>query len=376
MDSTQTPEAEQEYSAHRISEYFLELESILGRIESSATYYQILGLDKAALPEKVKLAYSETVAVLKPSSNLITLSMPPEMTERIDAAFEKVGEAFSVLMNYGKRIEYNNSLSRKIAVPLPFDIPIGFGRQHVADPEPVAVIDAGSPLHEAFNEFANEVPEDNRRRCERFKLSIPVRLTGHDESNGKWAEMAQTLNVNRLGISIRLRHRVRHGTVVYVTLPLPVKLRNHGHADPSYGVYAIVRRIELPENGTRIVGFEFLGEHPPRGYLEKPWKVFRTVKWVGPDRRHEPRKIIAEPVEVHYLDETLTVCDCQLGLTENVSYKGARVYVRTPPPEFDWIRIVARSRSFDSRASLRNRFVGSDGYDRLCLEFVDSNWTF
>jgi hypothetical protein len=68
------------------------------------------------------------------------------------------------------------------------------------------------------------------------------------------------------------------------------------------------------------------------------------------------------------------VCDCQLGITENISCSGARVYVRTSPPEFDWIRIVARSRAFDTQATLRNRFVGSDGYDRLCVEFLGCKW--
>lgn len=376
MDS-RTQEAlgeEREHTVQRMSEFFLELESVLARIETSSTHYQVLGLDKAATAENVKSAYSQVVAVLKPPSKLSTLSKAPETSARIEAAFDRVTEALSVLSNYGKRVEYDNSLSLKTAIPLPFDLPTAFTRPQENAIEQDAASDPKKSQQEIVTVFSREKPVENRRRSSRFDLGIPVRVAGHDESKGKWAEMAQTIDVNRLGISARMRHRVRHGMVAHLTMPLPVKLRNHGHADPTYGVYAIVRRIEPPDDGARIVGFEFLGEHPPRGYLDKPWKMFRTVKWVGPDRRHEPRRVVAEPLEVQYLDETYTVLDCQLGLTENLSCSGARVFVRTAPPEFDWVRVIARNRKFESRALLRNRFTAADGYDRLCLEFLDSKW--
>lgn len=376
MDSSRSSESreEQVHTVRQMSEYFLELENILARIETSFTHYQVLGLDKAASAESVKSAYSQAVAVLKPPSKLIDSSLAPEVTARIEAAFEKVGQALSVLSNYGKRIDYDNSLTRKNATPLPLDLPIGFGNSNNRAQEQGGDVESNRSPNDVAIGFSKEKPEANRRRCERFNLGIPVRVSGQDEATGKWAEMAQTLNVTRLGISAAMRHRLRHGTVVHLTMPLPVKLRNHGHADPSYSVYAIVRRIEPSEEGIRLVGFEFLGEHPPRGYLERPWKVFRTVKWVGQERRREPRRGAAEPLEVQYLDETYAVFDCQLGLIENVSQSGARVYVRTAPPEFDWIRVVARNRNFESRASLRNRFTAADGYDRLCLMFLDSKW--
>jgi hypothetical protein len=380
-----TPASHTEFSVERMSEYYLELERLLARVEGSATHYQTLGIERAATSEDVKGAYSHAVAMLHPSYQVAGLSLPDEMVERVDRAFERIAQAFSVLANYGRRIEYDNSLSRRSATPLAFDIPtvLKGGQPEVIVPVPERVAEtnisqakiAGGPgSSEVFSETAKELSEDNRRRCARLKLSVPVRVTGHEKQTGKWSDMAQTINVNRLGISILTKHRMLHGRVVHLTLPLPVKLRNHGHADPSYSVYAIVRRVEPPNNGLRVVGLEFLSEHPPRGYLDAPWRTFRTTKWAGPDRRQEPRRPCSQPVEVVYLTDDFDPIEHQLGLTENVCSVGARVYVEVPPPEFDWVKVIGRNNGFESNASLRNRFTGKDGYERLCLQFLDQRW--
>ena len=376
-----------DFSVERMSEYYLELERLLMRVESSTTHYQILGLDRSATSEDIKGAYSRAVAMLHPSYQIAGLTLPDEMVERVDRSYERIAQAFSVLANYGRRIEYDNTLSRRSATPLAFDIPVVLkrpqseesGRSTEPTPEPAhetnqASVVGSSGSSEVFSEFAKEAKEDNRRRCERLKLSVPVRITGHDKQTGKWSEMAQTINVNRLGISILTSRRMVHGRVVHLTLPLPVKLRNHGHADPSYNVYAIIRRVEPPNNGLRVVGLEFLSEHPPRGYLDSPWRPFRTTKWMGPDRRHETRRPCSQPVEVVYLTTDLDPVEHQLGLTENVSSEGARVYVEVSPPDFEFVKIIGRNNGFESNASVRNRFTGKDGFERLCLQFLDKQW--
>src|SRR5205085_8827130 len=126
--------------------------------------------------------------------------------------------------------------------------------------------------------------------ADRLKLSIPVRVVGTDRAaDGKWSEMTETVDVSRTGVRLRMTRPVRYGMVLYLSLPMPAKLRSHGFAGSSYNVYTLVRRIEPPKKGVRVVGLEFIGEHPPPGYLEKPWATFRTRRWTGDERRRARR---------------------------------------------------------------------------------------
>ncbi len=129
---------------------------------------------------------------------------------------------------------------------------------------------------EVYSEFYSDTINKNRRRCKRVRLSIPTRVTGYVENGDKWGEMTKTLDVSRTGVTITLTKKLKRGAVLYLLLPLPEKLRKHGLTDPSYGVYALVRRATLSKDGRWVVGLEFLGEHPPEGYLDKPWTVFKS----------------------------------------------------------------------------------------------------
>jgi hypothetical protein len=139
-------------------------------------------------------------------------------------------------------------------------------------------------------------------------------------------------------------------------------------------MYAIVRRVEPVVDGLRIVGLEFIGASPPADYLSKPWATFRTQRWVGPERRREAREERAEPVTVEYLDESMQPIARETGVTENISLGGARVRIKTVPPEFGLVRISNPSLGFNSVAMVRNQWTASDGLERLCLKFVDQEW--
>src|SRR4029079_7004558 len=102
--------------------------------------------------------------------------------------------------------------------------------------------------------------------------------------------------------------------------------------------------------------------------------TFRTQKWTGNDRRREPREERSEPVTVEYLDVTMQKISREAGITENVSSSGARICVRAAPPDFEYARVICPNRSFNSLAMVRNQWTGTDGFERLCLQFVDQNW--
>lgn len=366
--------------------YILELERLLDRVERSTTHYQILGLDMAATYEQVNLSYLELVALFYPSY-AIGAAMPAEMVARVERAFNKASQSFAVLARLNRRKEYNAALhsitnkARSTGETAPL--------QSLAPPPKTAVKPALPPVvpaeqdiqsnhqeikQKVYNEFAKKATDDNRRRCERFKISIPARVLGHNRKNGKWSEMSETIDVSRTGLTLRLRNRVRHGMVLYVTLPLPTKLRSHGFTDSGYNVYVLVRRVEPPKKGVRVIGLEFLGEHPPAGYLEKPWAVFRTKKWVGTERRRASRLERSEMVKLEYFNENQDSISREETKTENLSRSGFRVSVKSAPVEFDLVRVTCPGRGFECIATLRNRFVGKDGKERLCLQFIDKDW--
>jgi len=366
-----------------ISAYYLEVDYLLERIEGATTHYQTLGIERAATCDEIIQAYQNAVAVLHPSYHKVRAAVPDEMLLRIDQAFKKVSQAFTILTDEKKRSDYAKSLGARSNAARPVDRPkhesrsrAGQPNTHTAGRTQAASVELNvSPeLRPAFTRTATQESGVERRRCERFKLSVPVLVAGHDQEGGKWQEVTKTVNVSRIGVALRLRRRVRAGMVVHVTMPLPMKLRSHGFSDAGYNMYAIVRRAEPLIDGLRIVGLEFIGATPPADYLYKPWATFRTPKWKGPDRRREPREERNEPVAVEYLDESMQRISREAAVTENVSAHGARVCVKAAPPAFEFVRVISPKLGFNGLALLRNQWTGTDGFERLCLQFIDQKW--
>jgi len=393
-----------------ISAYFLEVEYLLDLVERATSHYQALGIERNATSEEVINAYHKAVRILHPSYYKVRDSLPDELLTRVDQVFERVSQAFILLTDFRKRAEYDQSLVRRARTPLPFhspqkpefnpsdvkpslssDAPVQQPKRtaetqpprqqkaepfssHSNDAESVRIRDASSQ-QAIYTVASTDAAKSQRRRCERFRLSIPVLVSGTDQINGKWQEMTKSFDVSRMGLGIRMSRRMKTGMVVHITMPMPAKLRTHGYSDPSYNAYAIVRRVELPENDMRVVGLEFLGERPLSLYLHKPWATFQTQRWSGPDRRKEKRVPRNEKVKVEYLDDKMQVTGRESGVTENISPGGARVCVKSAPDECDVVKITCARCKFESRAMIRNRYVGRDGTERLCLQFLDSKWS-
>jgi PilZ domain len=376
-----------EYTTRQISAYFLELEGLLARIEAANTYYQILCVDRTEGQEQIKSAFERLVNQLFPPYAIGRI-IPSEITSRIDRVFIKSSQAFAVLACFTKRKEYDLAL---------MSIPPGLkvseqSRIKISHPEksaaaeqnqqaPAASLWSGDQVNlkrvlhrkEVFSETIRAKAGDNRRRVERFKLSIPVRVTGCDRS-GKWNEMAETVDVGRTGIKVRLNHRVSPGTVLYVTLPLPAKLRSHGFAESSYNVYTLIQRVDPPKQGSRLVGLEFIGERPPAGFLAKPWATFRRERSGRKECRRPIRHQKAEQVTVEYLDESMRTISKDEARTENISSQGLRILGTSAPNEFDFVRVSCQSVNFESIAAIRNRYTGNDGLERVCLQLIDKQW--
>ena len=390
-------------TAKLISAHYLEIGHLLDRIDQAATYYQLLGVERSACEDEIVQAYHDAIGVLHPTYHKVRAAVPDEMLAQVDAAFDKLSKAFMVLTSPRRRAEYDASIGRRKVVPPPDETvkpkkrttgnlkrasgnlkrASGSLKRARAEHDPPAKRHSGSlaikvPVPRAvFTRPAAEAAAvTNRRRAERFNLAVPAFVKGYDRQGNRWQEVTKTVNVSRLGVALRLQARLRHGSVVHITLPLPAKLRSHGFTEPGYNMYAIVRRVEPAADGARVVGLEFIGAQPPAGYLHKPWAVFRTQAWDGPDRRREPRVERAERFLVEYLDESKTLVGREVAVSENLSGGGARLRVKQAPGEFEVVRVTSGDQDFSSLALLRNRFTGNDGDERLCLQFVEARWRF
>jgi hypothetical protein len=362
-------------SSQELSAYFLELERLLDRMEGSTTHYQVLGLERSSSYEQVCVAFQKAAELLYPQYDIGGL-LPAQILSRIDRAFIKSAQSFSVLASLIHRREYDLALASVGAKPAPAEQPSARGLVESSTPAvaPSENFKSIAPVGRPSYMGPSESDRDNRRRCERLTLKIPIHITGHDRRAGRWNEMAETIDVSRTGLTLRMKRRVRHGNILFLTLPMPVKLRSHGFSEPGYKVYAVVRRIEPPRQGGRVIGLEFMGEGPPAGYLEKPWAIFRTKRWGGIERRRAARVDRAEAIRIEYFMDAMNSTMREEARTENIGRHGLRVAVKAAPPEFDLIRISSPARRFESFAALRNRYVGKDGVERLCLQFIDREW--
>lgn len=390
-----------EYNFQQVSTHYQELEQLLYRIERSKTHYEALGVTVSATDELIEMAYKEAVALLHPCGHKISLIaaeapdnqgerfLSKDLIRRIDRAFSRASQAFSVLMSSDKRREYDSLLCHEPGNPLSRSAkPSGFGNaiatQIAALPPALSaiqqVIEAPGPpppddmSDDAASDISSEAAaEANRRRNERFNLCLPTHVTGHDRKKGRWDEETQTIDVSRTGVTLAITKRVRHGMILHLSLPLPTRLRSFGHSEPMYSVYAMVRRVEPAKKGSRVIGLEFVSERAPEGYSDKPWATFRTKKWAGAERRRRLRQQRSDVVWVQYFTEDMQCVKTEAARTENVSRGGIRLFVRAAPVEFEMVKVIYPDRGIESFAAVCNRYISEDGFERLCLRFLDTN---
>jgi curved DNA-binding protein CbpA len=387
-----------EFTREQIRDYLSDLEAVLRRVDSATTYYQILGVHRTDDKETLRSSYERLLDVLYPT-DAITSAVPAEVASRVERAFAKISQAFGVLASFTRRKEYDSALrsvahkparqataKAQHAPPKPVrsnstNSASQASHQHAqrsgSAATPVADgpgVHSGIERGQVFSESSKASSDNNRRRCGRMKLAMPVRVAGYDQLNGKWSEMGETIDVSRTGARLSLRKRVRQGTVLYLTLPLPTKMRAHGFSEQGYNVYALVRTVDLLRRGMRAVGVEFLGEHPPIGFLEKPWAIYRAKRAGNVERRRYRREDRNEAVSLEYLDENGQSIGRDEVRSENLGSYGVRVVGTTAPAEFDSISVRFPTFKLEAVAVLRDRFHGKDGLERLCLHFVDKHW--
>src|SRR5262245_56336907 len=108
-----------------MNKYFLDLERLLNRIESAATHYQALGIERSAELQQVREGFYAAIELMYPAYS-IGSAAPPQTQQRIERAFTRVSQAFTVLASFMRRREYDTVLGvvdrKQVSQPGPADV--------------------------------------------------------------------------------------------------------------------------------------------------------------------------------------------------------------------------------------------------------------
>lgn len=210
------------------------------------------------------------------------------------------------------------------------------------------------------------------REDARMALRIPVKVDGFDV-DGPWQEMTVSVDTSASGAGFTLVHPVQFGQVLLLALPLPKRFRQYDLTDPSYRVYAVVRRAEA--GGDHVgVGVLFLGKHPPRGYDKNPAGRYLLAEDPAPgtrtERRAHPRREMPYNLKLTRQGPD-TDGQQEHTVAENLGKGGARVLTSMPVVKGEIILVEEVGGPFRTRAEIRNIFIGKDKIPRLNLKFLD-----
>ncbi len=199
------------------------------------------------------------------------------------------------------------------------------------------------------------------RKEPRMALRIPVKVDAFDV-DGPWQEMTVSVDTSASGAGLTLVHPVHFGQVLLLALPLPKRFRQYDLTDPSYRVYAVVRRVD-PGRDHVGLGVLFLGKHPPRGYEKNPAGRYLLAHDPAPgtrtERRAHPRHEFPYNLKLSRQGPG-TDRQQEQTVAENLGKGGARVLTSMPVVKGEIILVEEVGGPFRTRAEIRNIYIGND----------------
>jgi hypothetical protein len=241
-------------------------------------------------------------------------------------------------------------------------------------------------------------PRSRAERRQELRVDLPllVRVEGFQSDRTSWSELTTTRNASASGVSFALEHRLLVGQVLRLRLMLPFAAqdRQDDEAQPSYGVYAVVRDVQA-ENGVSRVGAMFFGEQPPKGFDSNPGALYLLPWDVSPegwrdlvarganrpaaeltaetlprDRRLFPRFEISVNFLVQHVDEWEGILEEGLTVAENLSHGGARLLTTTSLGRGDIVILREIGGAFVTRAEVAGFDYDDDGARHVRVKFL------
>jgi PilZ domain-containing protein len=212
----------------------------------------------------------------------------------------------------------------------------------------------------------------DRRWHRRLPLRLPVLIQGRHPDGSVFDELAACEDVSDGGVRLHLRHPVRQGQLLHLSLPLPSHFRQYDLTHRLYRVYALVRSV-VPsgEEGARV-GLLFYGKTPPQGEESLPTGPFFIAAEAGETglRRHHGVPLMLRLPAEHAPG---ALERGERALAECIRMWAARVRICSLPAMKGALVLVEDSSGdFRTRAEVRHIVIGADGAPRLDLAFLDS----
>jgi hypothetical protein len=237
-------------------------------------------------------------------------------------------------------------------------------------------------------------PEETiRRQHQRVPLALPFRVRFKESLEYEWTETSRLIDITQVGAGFTLTRPAEPGRLLHLTLPLPIRLRCFDHAEPQYSVWTVVRHIAAIQGAKGQAGslfragVAFVGKRPPQSYEQDPttrydllpfdraqselWRVKERTK---SNQRRETRLIIPLDVRIEAFDEQGNTSLEENTVTENLTTRGTSVFTTLDIEIGRILRVTSVRDQFSVLAVVRGREVGSDGIDRLGLEFLSERW--
>jgi hypothetical protein len=243
----------------------------------------------------------------------------------------------------------------------------------------------------------NPINKDNIRRIQRFSLALPIRVESGVSGDFSWKEITRLNDVSAFGAGFNLRHPVKRGRLLQMTIPLPRQMRCYDFTEPQYKVWGLVRSCVAKEDSSNqenhAIGVAFIGKRPPESYYDDPAKLFEISHqedgklWnvvdapvqteeekeeVAPaDLRRHSRLSIPASVFIEKIDADGNVKASEPTVTENLSLSGASVFSTFTMDVGEFLRVKSEQYNVSIISVVRGVRLGEDGISRLHVEFVD-----
>ncbi|HYY57887.1 MAG TPA: PilZ domain-containing protein [Pyrinomonadaceae bacterium] len=240
----------------------------------------------------------------------------------------------------------------------------------------------------------------SRRLRERLEMELPVRVHCLESADHGWVEKTRLIDITPFGARLRIGRPTERGRLLHLTMPLPRQLRSFDYSEEQYNIWALVRHAAplLPAQPPRPPRFEigvaFIGKQAPPSFETDPsqryeidgapaeenlWRMrerFEAEAMSEPfgERRAEARNMMAVDVLIEVYDADGRVLASEPAATENISRRGMAISTGLDIMRGRYVRVRAAYYDIAVIAAVRRLRRGTDGLNRLHLEFVDRQW--
>jgi hypothetical protein len=236
-----------------------------------------------------------------------------------------------------------------------------------------------------------------RRLRERLEIPLPVRVHCRESADHGWVEKTRLIDITPFGARLRIGRPAEPGRLLHLTMPLPRQLRCFDYTAEQYNIWALVRHAHaLPSEEDRLprflIGVAFIGKHPPLSFEADPSQRFEIASAPAderlwnlselPDRelvragerRTELRRSLQTEVVIEVYDAQGNISAREATLTENLSRRGMSATTGLDIVRGRYVRVRSAHYRIAVIAAVRRLRRGTDGLNRLHLEFVDQQW--